>query len=109
MVNRIALPIAPVVAMLLFVVPVSAQTIPPPVVIPVVPSGAKLPVSVTSCPVTIKWSALIVVSHWSATGSNRNLQYKWVASDIPDAQTTTIDSPSFPGLTHSIRMQPSKV
>lgn len=89
----VAVPIAFFAAMLLSIVPVSAQTVSP-VAVTITNTLGPIP----SCPVTVNFSAAITVSNF-AQGANREIQYKWLNSTSQDAPTQTLPVPPPSGRT----------
>jgi hypothetical protein len=82
-----ALPVFLCAVMSLSVAPVSAQTV------SMNASITNTSGPVTSCPVTINFTATISATNWSST-ANRQVQYKWIRSDGADAPTQTLNFPA---------------
>jgi len=83
----LALPIALFAGVLLPIEPLSAQTVSP---VAVKITNTLGPIS--SCPVTVNFSAAITVSNFPA-GATQEIQYKWVNSSGQDAPSQTLALP----------------
>jgi hypothetical protein len=89
----LALPIALFGGVLLAMEPLSAQTVSP---VAVKITNTLGPIS--SCPVTVNFSAAITVSNFPA-GATQEIQYKWLNSSGQDAPSQTLAIPTTHGPT----------